>query len=82
MVAGLLRDIGSDLVDAGHRGRGGRKHQPGSRVYAAELSAAEISTLIYVTRKAPELRARPGDITGHGRQRPTLLHAKWPHPDE
>lgn len=47
-VAGLIRDIGFDPVDAGHLGEGGRKHQPGSRVYATELSSAETSALLSV----------------------------------
>lgn len=47
-VAGLIRDIGFDAVDAGHLGEGGRKHQPGSRVYATEMSSAETSALLHV----------------------------------
>ncbi|MFD8430416.1 NADPH-dependent F420 reductase [Streptomyces coelicoflavus] len=43
VVAGLIRDIGFDPVDAGHLGGGGRKHQPGSDVYTAELSAEQLS---------------------------------------
>jgi predicted dinucleotide-binding enzyme len=43
VVSGLIRDIGFDPVDAGDLGLGGRKHQPGSRVYGAELSADELS---------------------------------------
>ncbi len=47
-VAGLIRDIGFDPVDAGHLGEGGRKHQPGSRVYATEMTSAETSALLSV----------------------------------
>jgi 8-hydroxy-5-deazaflavin:NADPH oxidoreductase len=46
VVAGLIRDIGFDPVDAGRLGPGGRRHQPGSRVYTAELSAAEMSAML------------------------------------
>jgi 8-hydroxy-5-deazaflavin:NADPH oxidoreductase len=46
VVSGLIRDIGFDPVDAGYLGPGGRKHQPGTRVYTAELSAAEMSALL------------------------------------
>jgi predicted dinucleotide-binding enzyme len=47
VVAGLIRDIGFDPVDAGPLGEGGRKHQPGSRVYTAELSASELEALLH-----------------------------------
>lgn len=47
VVAGLIRDIGFDPVDAGWLGAGGRKHQPGSRVYGSELSRAETSALFH-----------------------------------
>lgn len=40
VVSGLIRDIGFDPVDAGGLGRGGRRHQPGTPAYGAELSAA------------------------------------------
>ncbi|MFJ6212333.1 NADPH-dependent F420 reductase [Streptomyces sp. NPDC092296] len=46
VVAGLIRDIGFDPVDAGYLGPGGRKHQPGAKVYAAELTADELSALL------------------------------------
>ncbi|MER6617632.1 NADPH-dependent F420 reductase [Streptomyces xantholiticus] len=46
VVAGLIRDIGFDPVDAGDIGHGGRSHQPGSRLYGAELSAEETNDLI------------------------------------
>ncbi|WTR15653.1 NAD(P)-binding domain-containing protein [Streptomyces sp. NBC_00138] len=48
VVAGLIRDIGFDPVDAGRLGQGGRKHQPGSRVYTVELSAPELTALLQV----------------------------------
>ncbi|MFF4650971.1 NADPH-dependent F420 reductase [Streptomyces sp. NPDC001380] len=47
VVAGLIRDIGFDPVDAGYLGRGGRRHQPGSRLYGAELTAREVSALLH-----------------------------------
>ncbi|MBQ0825177.1 NADPH-dependent F420 reductase [Streptomyces tagetis] len=42
VVASLIQDIGFDAVDAGGLGGGGRKHQPGSDVYTAELDAEEL----------------------------------------
>jgi 8-hydroxy-5-deazaflavin:NADPH oxidoreductase len=47
VVSGLIRDIGFDPVNAGRLGGGGRKHQPGSAVYAAELSAAQLDALLH-----------------------------------
>ncbi|MFI9584373.1 NADPH-dependent F420 reductase [Streptomyces sp. NPDC052236] len=47
VVSGLIRDIGFDPVDAGRLGGGGRKHQPGSAVYTAELSAAQMNALLH-----------------------------------
>ena len=47
VVAGLIRDIGFDPVDAGYLGRGGRKHQPGTTVYGVELSSEELSALLH-----------------------------------
>ncbi|MGW7360376.1 NADPH-dependent F420 reductase [Streptomyces sp. NPDC054802] len=46
VVAGLIRDIGFDPVDAGDIGHGGRSHQPGSRLYGAEMSAHEMNGLL------------------------------------
>jgi predicted dinucleotide-binding enzyme len=46
VVAGLIRDIGFDPVDAGDIGRGGRTHQPGGRLYGAELTAQEANDLL------------------------------------
>lgn len=46
VVAGLIRDIGFDPVDAGNLGQGGRKHQPGTVVYTAELPASKLSALL------------------------------------
>ncbi|WP_405801318.1 NADPH-dependent F420 reductase [Streptomyces sp. NBC_01506] len=47
VVAGLIRDIGFDPVNAGHLGGGGRKHQPGSSVYGVELSAGELDARMH-----------------------------------
>ena len=41
-VAELIDQIGFDAVDAGTRAEGGRKHQPGSPVYAADLPTDEL----------------------------------------
>ncbi|RBM22427.1 NADPH-dependent F420 reductase [Streptomyces sp. PT12] len=45
-VSALIDQIGFDAVDAGDLATGGRKHQPGSRVYTAELSADETHSLL------------------------------------
>jgi predicted dinucleotide-binding enzyme len=42
IVAELIDDIGFDAVDAGTLAEGGRKHQPGSPVYAEDLRAEEL----------------------------------------
>lgn len=42
MVAGLLDEMGFDAVDAGTLAEGGRRHQPGSPVYAADLPTDEL----------------------------------------
>ncbi|MER5221654.1 MULTISPECIES: NADPH-dependent F420 reductase [Streptomyces] len=47
VVAGLIRDLGFDPVDAGYLGRGGRRHQPGTTAFTAELSAAELDALVH-----------------------------------
>ena len=47
VVAGLIRDLGFDPVDAGYLGRGGRRHQPGATAFAAGLSAAELDALVH-----------------------------------
>ncbi|MET9552002.1 NAD(P)-binding domain-containing protein [Streptomyces sp. NPDC006645] len=47
VVAGLIRDIGFDPVNAGHLGGGGRKHQPGTDVYGVELSAHELDARLH-----------------------------------
>ncbi|MFD3523566.1 NADPH-dependent F420 reductase [Streptomyces sp. NPDC058653] len=47
VVAGLIRDIGFDPVNAGHLGGGGRKHQPGTDVYTTELSATELDARLH-----------------------------------
>lgn len=41
-VAGLIDQIGFDPVDAGGLSDGGRRHQPGSPVYAAGLTGNEL----------------------------------------
>ena len=41
-VAELIDQIGFDAVDAGPLGEGGRKHQPGSPVYVADLRTDEL----------------------------------------
>ena len=41
-VAELIDQIGFDAVDAGTLAEGGRKHQPGSPVYAADLPTGEL----------------------------------------
>jgi predicted dinucleotide-binding enzyme len=41
VVAGLVDQVGFDPVDAGRLGAGGRRLQPGSAVYAANLGAEE-----------------------------------------
>ncbi len=47
LICGLVDAIGFDPVDAGGLADGGRKHQPGSRVYTAELPAGELNTLLH-----------------------------------
>ncbi|MGC9975060.1 MAG: NAD(P)-binding domain-containing protein [Gaiellaceae bacterium] len=42
IVAGLVDEIGFEAVDAGTLAEGGRKHQPGTPVYTADLRAAEL----------------------------------------
>ena len=42
VVAGLIDEIGFEAVDAGNLAEGGRKHQPGTPVYTADLRAAEL----------------------------------------
>lgn len=46
VVAGLIDEIGFDAVDAGTLADGGRKHQPGSPVYAADLPTEELRALL------------------------------------
>jgi predicted dinucleotide-binding enzyme len=41
-VAALIDSIGFDAVDAGTLAVGGRKHQPGTEVYAADLRTADL----------------------------------------
>lgn len=47
VVAGLIRDMGFDPVNAGHLGGGGRKHQPGTDVYAVELTAKDLDERLH-----------------------------------
>lgn len=42
IVAELIDEMGFDAVDAGTLAKGGRKHQPGSPVYAADLPTDEL----------------------------------------
>ncbi len=42
IVAELIDEMGFDAVDAGTLAQGGRKHQPGSPVYAADLPTDEL----------------------------------------
>lgn len=42
VVAELIDQIGFDAVDAGSLAEGGRKHQPGAEVYAADLPGGEL----------------------------------------
>jgi predicted dinucleotide-binding enzyme len=46
VVAGLIREIGFDPVDAGALADGGRRHQPGTDVYTAELPAADMAAVL------------------------------------
>ncbi|HXZ83238.1 MAG TPA: NADPH-dependent F420 reductase [Acidimicrobiales bacterium] len=45
LVAILIDEIGFDAVDLGSLAVGGRKHQPGSPLYTADLSAVELRRL-------------------------------------
>jgi 8-hydroxy-5-deazaflavin:NADPH oxidoreductase len=45
-VDDLIAEIGFDGVDAGPLGEGGRKHQPGTDVYGADLPSAELAKRI------------------------------------
>ena len=42
IVAGLIDEMGFEAVDAGTLAEGGRKHQPGTPVYTADLRASEL----------------------------------------
>ena len=42
IVAELVDEIGFEAVDAGTLAEGGRKHQPGTPVYTADLSVSEL----------------------------------------
>ena len=44
IVAELIDEMGFDAVDAGTLAEGGRKHQPGSPVYAADLPSDDLRT--------------------------------------
>ncbi len=48
VVAGLIRDIGFDALDAGTLSQGGRKHQPGTKIYGGEWNARELDALLPV----------------------------------
>ena len=45
LVVGLVDEIGFDAVDLGSLAVGGRKHQPGERLYVADLPANEMRRL-------------------------------------
>jgi hypothetical protein len=42
IVAALIDQIGFDAVDAGNLADGGRRHQPGTSVYAADMTGKEL----------------------------------------
>jgi 8-hydroxy-5-deazaflavin:NADPH oxidoreductase len=44
----LVEEIGFDAVDAGGLARGGRKHQPGTPVYAADLTAPDLRARLHL----------------------------------
>jgi 8-hydroxy-5-deazaflavin:NADPH oxidoreductase len=46
VVAGLIDQMGFEAVDAGSLAEGGRKHQPGTDVYIADLPASELRSRI------------------------------------
>ncbi|HUN35432.1 MAG TPA: NAD(P)-binding domain-containing protein [Trebonia sp.] len=46
VVAGLIDQIGFEAVDAGSLAEGGRKHQPGSDVYIADLPANQLRSKV------------------------------------
>jgi predicted dinucleotide-binding enzyme len=44
----LIEEIGFDAVNAGGLARGGRKHQPGTPVYAADLTAHDLRARLHL----------------------------------
>jgi 8-hydroxy-5-deazaflavin:NADPH oxidoreductase len=44
----LIEEIGFDAVDAGGLARGGRKHQPGTPVYAVDLTARDLRARLHL----------------------------------
>jgi len=44
----LVEEIGFDAVDAGGLARGGRKFQPGTPVYAADLTASDLRARLHL----------------------------------
>jgi predicted dinucleotide-binding enzyme len=46
VVAGLIEQIGFEAVDAGSLAEGGRKQQPGTEVYTADLLASEVRSRV------------------------------------
>jgi predicted dinucleotide-binding enzyme len=46
VVAGLIDQIGFEAVDAGPLAQGGRKHQPGTDCYTADLPADELRSTV------------------------------------
>jgi predicted dinucleotide-binding enzyme len=51
VVAQLMDEIGFDAVDAGTLAEGGRKHQPGSPVYTADLTAEQLRSRLSAVRR-------------------------------
>jgi 8-hydroxy-5-deazaflavin:NADPH oxidoreductase len=46
VVTGLIDQLGFEAVDAGSLAEGGRKHQPGTDVYLADLPAGELRSKV------------------------------------
>ena len=45
----LVAEIGFDPVDVGGLAVGGRKHQPGTEIYSADLTSADLRTRLHMT---------------------------------
>jgi 8-hydroxy-5-deazaflavin:NADPH oxidoreductase len=46
VVAGLIDQVGFEAVDAGSLAEGGRKHQPGTDLYLADLPASDLRSKV------------------------------------